>query len=282
MHNITPVRHAAAKSLDEAPACSQRSVSESSPTSWPQPGHLYDERWPALHGVLPEYALSRFSQSQCNDRHVISQRLICLGLSLMWLNLTQKDGAGDGRRESVNRMETLSSYDNLVNARTLHNFYFTEQKFLIEQRTPSSRLASSQSAVNPAYSDNREATLAATDSVREAGQVIGISLRPILQNEDGAEIPFHVLVKGTPLRADSDKMAKVRQGLDECQSGVLVAYNLAGNHALGFSVAEKNMVLFDPDLGEFSFPREKIGDVLTSIADTKDTLMIGAQIFNAD
>ncbi|MCD5995674.1 YopT-type cysteine protease domain-containing protein [Pseudomonas sp. CDFA 602] len=235
----------------------------------PDPAQFSDPRWKELPTALSTIALSRFDQDICTNNHGISQRAMCFGLSLSWINMIHAGKDHATPYASAERMRFLGSFEGVVHARTLHNFYRTEHKFLMED-----------AAANPGVSSG---AMAGTESLLQTAELKGFALRPVLEDTSNSGLPFRVACKqsGRQLVADDAAIGSLCEAIVDNRNGVLVIYSEGIAHALGFSVSadRKRTTLFDPNLGEFHTHSKALASTIKNIASEDGLSFVGVQIF---
>lgn len=247
----------------------QAGSSASVENQMPDPAQHSDGRWKQLPTQLSSIALSRFDQGICTNNHGISQRAMCFGLSLSWINMIHAGKDHATPYASAERMRFLGSFEGVVHARTIHNFYRTEHKFLLEH-----------SSSNPGVSTG---AMAGTESLLQAAEIKGLKLRPVLEDKSNSGLPFLIACKqsGRQIVTDEAALNSLCEAIVENRKGVLVIYSQEIAHALGFSVSPdgKRATLFDPNLGEFHTHSKALADTIENISSVDGLPLVGVQIF---
>lgn len=235
----------------------------------PDPGQINDSRWKKLPEPLSSTTLARFDQNKCTSNHDISKRAMCFGLSLSWNSMIHEGKEHPTPYASAERMRFLGSFEGIVHARTLHNFYRSEHKFQLNFASENPGLASG--------------LMAGTSSLLQAAELKGLRLKPVLEEKAMADLPFLIVSKqsGRYRSVDDKALEQVSDAIVNTGKGVLAIYSDEEAHALGFSVAKdhKNTMLFDPNLGEFNVDSKTLSKAIESLSYTNNLPLIGIQVF---
>ncbi|WP_161461003.1 YopT-type cysteine protease domain-containing protein [Pseudomonas syringae] len=235
----------------------------------PDPGHVNDARWQRLPENLSSSTLARFDQNRCTLNHNISKRAMCFGLALSWNGMIHEGKNHPTPYASAERMRFLSSFEGVVHARTIHNFYRSEHKFLLNF-----------SSENPGISN---ATMAGTSSLLQAAELKGLKLMPSLEDKTMSDLPFLIVCKqsGRYRTVDEGALELVADAIVNGRKGVMAIYSDEEAHALGFSVSEdgRETTLFDPNLGEFHIKSKALRPTIESISGANRLPLIGVQVF---
>ncbi|WP_074812074.1 YopT-type cysteine protease domain-containing protein [Pseudomonas syringae] len=235
----------------------------------PDPGHINDTRWRELPDNLNSATLARFDQNKCTINLGISKRAMCSGLSLSWNAMIHEGKDHPTPYASAERMRFLSSFEGVVHARTVHNFYRSEHKFLLKF-----------SSENPGISN---AAMAGTSSLLQAAELNGLKLTPSLEDRSMSDLPFLIVCKysGRYRSVDEDALDLVGDAILSSRKGVMSIYSDDEAHSLGFSVSEdgREAMLFDPNLGEFHIKSKALKQTIESISDANGMPLIGIQVF---
>ena len=247
----------------------QAGSSASVENQMPDPAQVSDGRWKKLPSQLSSITQARFDQNMCTNNHGISQRAMCFGLSLSWINMIHAGKDHTTPYASAERMRFLGSFEGVVNARTIHNFYRSEHKFLLEQ-------ASARASVS-------KGAMAGTESLLQAAELKGLKLRPVLEDTSNSGLPFLIAFKQSGRQVSTDEAAlnALCDAMVENKKGVVVIYSQEIAHALGFAVSadSKRTTLFDPNLGEFHMDSKALADTIENISTVDELPLIGVQIF---
>ncbi|UZA78875.1 YopT-type cysteine protease domain-containing protein [Pseudomonas syringae] len=247
----------------------QAGSSASVENQMPDPAQFSDGRWKKLPTQLSSITLARFDQDICTNNHGISQRAMCFGLSLSWINMIHAGKDHVTPYASAERMRFLGSFEGVVHARTVHNFYRTEHKFLMEQ-----------ASANPGVSSG---AMAGTESLLQAAELKGLKLQPVLEDKSNSGLPFLIACKqsGRQVSTDEAALSSLCDAIVENKRGVMVIYSQEIAHALGFSVSSdgKRATLFDPNLGEFHTHSKALADTIENISSVDGLPLIGVQVF---
>lgn len=235
----------------------------------PDPEHVNDARWKKLPEDLSSATLSRFDQDSCTLNHNISKRAMCFGLSLSWNSMIHEGKNHPTPYASAERMRFLSSFEGVVHARIIHNFYRSEHKFLLKF-----------SSENPGISSG---AMAGTSSLLQTAELKGLKLIPSLEDKTMSGLPFLIVCKqsGRYRSVDEGALDLVADAIVNNRKGVMAIYSDEEAHALGFSVSEdgRETTLFDPNLGEFHIKSKALRQTIESVSDANRLPLIGVQVF---
>jgi YopT-type cysteine protease-like protein len=237
----------------------------------PNPSNLNHSHWSQLPPLLKHSVLARFDQNLCTNNHGISQRAMCFGLSLSWLEKIKHHGSHANTYASAERMNYLASFNGVIDSRIVHNFYRYEHSFQMKEAI--------------SHGDLRKAYQAGTDSMLQAAEYKNIKLKPMVKNQDDPDIPFLTMSSSTSTRRDvkdNDAFNVFQTKLAETKKGILSIYSQEGSHALGFSESgDGKKIIFDPSYGEFEFHQTDFKEMISTISELNNLPLAGVQIFKA-
>jgi YopT-type cysteine protease-like protein len=236
----------------------------------PASSDLNHPEWKSLPPLLKQATLARFDQSRCTNNHGISERAMCFGLSLSWLERVKQHGSHASHYAAAERMNHLASFEGVVNSRILHNYYRHEHA----------------SQMNEALSrgDEGKASLAGTDSLIQAAEYKNIKLKPVLKNQMSEELPFLTMItsSGRYIQDDKEAFKTFESELAATNQGVIAIYSTEGAHALGFSQSESGKkIVFDPNCGEFEFDKHDFQGMINTLSMESRLPLAGVQIFKS-
>ncbi|MEW5291571.1 YopT-type cysteine protease domain-containing protein [Erwinia papayae] len=235
----------------------------------PDPADIRNSQWKKLPDILNSVTLARFDQDKCTSRYGINSRAMCFGLSLSWNSMIHGGKKHPTPYSATERMRELSSFEGVVNARTLHNYYQSEHKFLLQNI--------------PEEEDMASRLMAGTNSLLQTAELKGLHLTPTLEDKTNEGLPFLIVCKseGRYRSVDQEALKRVSTSLEKSRQGVLTIYSDEQAHALGFCVSEheKSTILFDPNLGEFCCDSKSLPKAIEALADTNHLPLIGVQVF---
>ena len=261
MNSVTP---SLARNIPATPLLPSAQVTKQA-VHMPDPAHLYDRRWKKLPLSLEAMVLSRFAQNMCSQQYGIGARAMCLGLSLIWLKDISCKRDLNCLDDSIRRMRYLASFDGVVHARIIHNFYTAEHKYLIQHPDPHS-----------------VPTLTGSTSLMAAASQLELTLHLQTNNTDQQKLPLLQLDDQRP-QANAEVLDELRQMMINGSHGLLALVGSNQSHIVGFSVINmdnQRIIVFDSNLGEFDIPLNRFNPTIQNIAQANEIKLVGAQVWH--